>query len=449
MSRIERALETAEETRAIEFGRGVLDRTGAMFRELFGTRPVLVVADENVFAQAGERVVASLRAAGVPAAAEPMVFPGTPTLYAGYENVTIVRDRLAELPDAVVCAIASGSLNDIAKLASGELGRPYMNVCTAASVDGYSAFGASIAIDGFKITRSCPAPVGLIADLDIVEKAPQRLTSTGYGDLSEKVPAGADWILADELGVEPIDPVSWSLVQDSAWEALEQPEAIGASEPQAVAALMESLLLSGLGMQANKSSRPASGAGHQFSHLWEMEGHGLDWEPPLSHGFKVGVGAVASCAIWEAALAFDLETLDVDRVLAQAPSPEQVEAEVRAAIPATFADESVAASQAKQLRGDALAQRLALIQQRWPAIVERVRPQLVSPTRMMELLRLAGAPHHPSQIGIGMDRFRATHQAARMIRPRYTIFDVLADLGVYQGVVDDLFGPTGFWGRHP
>ena len=34
----------------------------------------------------------------------------------------------------------------------------------------------------------------------------------------------------------------------------------------------------------------ASGAGHNFSHQWEMEGHGLDWEPPLSHGNKVGVG---------------------------------------------------------------------------------------------------------------------------------------------------------------
>lgn len=449
MSRLERALQSADETRAIELGRGVVHRTGAMFASLFPGQPVLVVADENTDARAGEQVVASLRAAGVAVAAEPLVFAGTPTLYAGYGNVEIVRDRLADLPVAVPCSIASGTLNDITKLAAGELGRPYMNVCTAASVDGYSSFGASIAIDGFKITRSCPAPAGLIADLDIIEQAPQRLTSTGYGDLSEKIPAGADWILADELGIEPIDPAAWALVQEGAWEALRQPDRIGRSEPGAIAALMESLLMSGLAMQATKSSRPASGAGHQFSHTWEMEGHGLDREPPLSHGFKVGIGSIASCALWEAALALDLDRVDVDRAVARAPSPELIEARVRSALPAAFADEAVAASQSKQLRGQALRERLAEIVRRWPAIGERVRPQLVSAARMTDMLRAAGAPHHPALIGIDMARLRATHHTARMIRTRYTVLDLLADLDVLDDVIAGLFAPEGFWGRHP
>ena len=38
---------------------------------------------------------------------------------------------------------------------------------------------------------------------------------------------------------------------------------------------MEGLLLGGLAMQINKSSRPTSGAEHQFSHLWNMEHHTL------------------------------------------------------------------------------------------------------------------------------------------------------------------------------
>jgi glycerol-1-phosphate dehydrogenase [NAD(P)+] len=448
MTRIADALRSADQTRAIELGRGVLDRTGPMFVELFAGRSALVVADENTFGCAGEQVVASLRAAGVVLAAEPMVLPGAPTLYAGYPAVEAVRDRLASLPGAIACSIGAGTLNDITKLASGELERPYLHVCTAASVDGYSSFGASIAIDGFKVTRSCPAPAGVIADLDVLQAAPQRLTATGYGDLSEKIPAGADWILADELGIEPIQPAAWSLVQESARAVLRRPAAIARSEPEAVAALTESLLLSGLGMQAAKSSRPASGAGHQFSHTWEMSGHGLTWEPPLSHGFKVGIGSIASCALWEAALALDLRALDVERVVARAPSPEQVETRVRAALPEAFADESVAASQSKQLRGAELRDRLRLVVERWPTVVERVRPQLVSAAEMMDMLRVAGAPHHPTLIGIDMDRFRATHQMARMIRRRYTILDVLEDCGMLDQVVDNLFAATGFWGRH-
>ena len=260
MTQLDRALKTADETRAIEYGPGVLERTGEMFARLFPGRRVLVVADGNTFAVAGDEVVKSLLDAGAQLAAAPLVFPGTPTLYADYGNVGIVRERLAALPDAVACSIASGSLNDITKLASGELGRPHMNVCTAASVDGFSAYGAAISIDGFKITRECRAPAGLVADLDIMAAAPARLTSTGYGDLIEKIPAGADWILADELGIEPIEEHVWTLVHGELGEALGDPEAIARGERDAVAKLAEANLLSGLAMQAIRSSRPASGA---------------------------------------------------------------------------------------------------------------------------------------------------------------------------------------------
>ncbi|WP_231979810.1 hypothetical protein [Tessaracoccus coleopterorum] len=53
MTQLERALRTADQTRAIEFGPGVLDRVGEMFATLFPGRSVLVVADGNTFAVAG------------------------------------------------------------------------------------------------------------------------------------------------------------------------------------------------------------------------------------------------------------------------------------------------------------------------------------------------------------------------------------------------------------
>src|SRR5690625_1859453 len=223
---LDHALTTADETRAIALGPGAVHRTGGMFADLFPGQPALVVADENTFAVAGAAVLASLEQAGVPLADEPFVFPGSPTLYADYPNVQVVREKLATLPAAVACSIASGTLNDITKLASGELDRPYLNVCTAASVDGYSAFGAAITKHGFKITRSCPAPAALVADLDHLVEAPARLTATGYGDLAEKIPAGADWILADALGIEAINATAWQLVQGTVRAALDQPDRI-------------------------------------------------------------------------------------------------------------------------------------------------------------------------------------------------------------------------------
>lgn len=449
MSLIDHALRTAEQTRAVVMGRNVLGRTGPLFGQMFPGKRVLVVADENTYRAAGPPVVASLVEAGVTLASEPLIFPGTPTLYADYTNVERIRERLRALGDTVICSIASGTLNDLAKLASGELGRPYLNVCTAASVDGYTAFGAAITRDGFKITRACPAPVAIVADIDVIAKAPQTLTATGYGDLIEKIPAGADWILADELGIEPIDPTAWGLVQDPLRQVLDQPERIARAEADAIADMLEALLLSGLAMQAVKSSRPASGAGHQFSHVWEMEGYGLDTEPPLSHGFKVAVGTVASCAAWEEALRLDIEALDVDRVVATAPSAAVAEAHARSSLPSHVADIAVDAVLAKNLRGDALRDRLLTIQRAWPAIRTRVATQLVSADEAARMLRAAGAPYQPGMIGMSLERLAETYFSAQMIRTRYTVLDLLADLGVLEGTVARMFGPGGHWGRRP
>ncbi len=448
---ITRALATATDTRRIAFGDDVLSATGPLFADLFPGKRVIIVADGNTFAAAGRPVMDSLAAAGVEAI-EPYIFPGAPTLYADYENVEILRERIRPLTDAIVCSIASGTLNDIAKLASGELSRPYMNVCTAASVDGYASFGASISKDGFKITRSCPAPAGLVADLGVIAAAPGRLTATGYGDLIEKVPAGADWVLADELGIEPIDDDVWDLVQGPLRDALADPGRIGAGDPGAIRGLAEGNIMSGLAMQAAQSSRPASGAGHQFSHVWEMEGHGLDWEPPLSHGMKVGIGTIASCAMWEEILSRGpgfVEAIDTDDVVARARSDEEVEAAVRRALIPRIAQEAVGHAVGKNLTGDALRERITAIKRAWPRVVERVRPLLMSPQEVADRLKAVGAPHHPEMIGIDMGRFRATHAKAQMIRPRYTILDVLTDLGLLDDVVDALFSPRGYWGRHP
>ena len=445
---IEQALKTATETKDIVFGTDVLDKTGELFVRMFPGARVLVVADGNTFAAAGEAVVASLKAAGIEFAEEPYVFPGTPTLYAGYENVEKLREHIRPLENTVVCSIASGTLNDIAKLASGELGRKYMNVCTAPSVDGYAAFGASISKDGFKITRSCPAPTALVADLRVIAAAPQRLIATGYGDLIEKIPAGADWILADELGIEPIDDYVWSLVQGPLRGALADPERIGAGDAEAITGLAEGNIMSGLAMQAAQSSRPASGAGHQFSHVWEMEGHGLDWEPPLSHGMKVGVGTVASCAIWEEALKIDMDALDVDAIVAAAKTDKEIEAKVRGLLIPRIAAEAVKHSIEKNLQGDELRARIAAIREAWPRIVARVKDQLITADEAVDRLKKVGAPYHPEMIGIDMARFRETHIKAQTIRNRYTVLDLLTDLGMLDEVVERLFSEDGYWGRH-
>lgn len=441
---IERALRTATDTKAIEAGRGAVARTGEVFAQLFPGRTAIIVADENHWRVAGAQVAESLTSAGVPQA-EPIIFPGTPTLYASYENIEILRDAIAGI-DAVVVAVASGTLNDIAKRAVSELGRPYMCVGTAASMDGYASFGASITKEGFKQTLSCPAPVAVIADLEIMAGAPQRLTSTGFGDLSEKVPAGGDWIIADELGIEAIDPAVWELVQGPLREALSDPQGCRDGNPDSLTGLAEGLIMSGLAMQAFQSSRPASGGGHQFSHLWEMEHYGQDWDPPLSHGFKVGLGTVATAALYEVVLAKDIPALlDVDAAVAAWPSWEETEAQLRAALDPELHDQSIAQVKEKYLDADALRDRLNLVVERWPSIAARLRAQLLPARVLQDKLDIVGAISHPDQIGMDRERFRASYGRSRWIRSRYVLVDLLAQANLLDPLVDELFAPGGYW----
>src|SRR5919202_3430146 len=324
--RIKQVLREATDTQAILIDAGAISSTDDVFAQSFGDRPAVVVADENTYKVAGEAVQRRLTGAGREVA-EPIVFPGQPALYADYQNVLELEDRL-RAHEAIPVVVGSGTLNDITKLAAHRCGRPYMVVGTAASMDGYTAFGAAITKDGFKQTMSCPAPRAVLADLDVLVGAPAQMNSTGYGDLLGKVTAGPGWILADALDVEPIDPRAWPLVQDSLRDWTGKPERLHAGDPEAIEQLFEGLIMDVVAMQISASSRPASGSEHRFSHLWEMQalGHG---EAPVPHGFKVGVGSIAAAALYERVLTCDLTRMDIDALCRAWPSREAVKGAVR------------------------------------------------------------------------------------------------------------------------
>lgn len=447
--RINAALREATDTENVTIGPGVLASVDDLFGESFGDRPAVIVADENTFAVAGEEVQRHLKEAGRELV-DPYVFPGEPTLYAEYANVEKLVEALHR-HEAIPVAVGSGTLNDIVKRASHECGRPYLCVGTAASMDGYTAFGASIEKDGLKQTLACPAPSAVLADLDVLVNAPSDMTASGYADLLGKVTSGADWLVADALGVEGIDPNGWSLVQDHLREWTGEPAELRDGDQRATDHLIEGLIMSGLGMQSYQSSRTASGAEHQFSHLWEMEGlgHGEGHEgPPLSHGFKVGVGSVAIAALYERILERDLGNLDIDAIRDAWPGRGEVERRVRAAHTSPELEEgAVEQSLAKYIGAEELAERLERLREVWPDLRGRLVDQLMPAARIREMLRAAGCPTKPTEIGLGWKEFEATYPRARTIRKRYTVLDLAAEAGIFDECVRELFAPAGFWGR--
>jgi glycerol-1-phosphate dehydrogenase [NAD(P)+] len=444
--RIDAALQEATDTRDVNIGAGALASVPDVFRENFGDGPIVVVADGNTFEVAGQEVQRQLEDAGY-TMMEPYVFPAEPPLYAEYSNIEKLRDSLQE-HDAIPVAVGSGTLNDIVKRSSHECERPYMCVGTAASMDGYTAFGASIEKDGLKQTLSCPAPRAVVADLEVLQNAPENMTASGYADLLGKVTSGADWLVADALDVEKIDPTGWSLVQDHLRGWTDSPAELRAGDQQSTEHLVEGLIMSGLGMQSYESSRTASGAEHQFSHLWEMEGLGKDARPRLSHGFKVGVGTVAIAALYELLLERDLTDLDIEALRNSWPSREEMEQSVRAQHTDPDLEEgAVEQTLAKYVSPDELAERLELLQKVWPELRGKVREQLLPAGEIKEKLEAAGCPTTPEEIGLGWEEFEKTYRRAQTIRKRYTALDLALETGLLDECVKTLFASEGFWGR--
>jgi glycerol-1-phosphate dehydrogenase [NAD(P)+] len=423
---------------------GALGAIPALATRVLSGRTLMLVADENTHAAAGAAVEAGLDAAGAPRA-ETLMLTGGPRLKPRVELADEIA-RAATERDAVPVAVGSGVINDLTKLAAARMATPYLCVPTAASMDGYSASGAALLEDGFKRTFACPPPVAVVADLDVIARAPRRMAAWGYGDLAGKLTAGADWQLADAVGEEAIAPDVWQMVQDPLPSWLAEPEAIRRGDAAAIGGLVEGLLISGLAMQAHGTSRPASGSDHQFSHLWEMEGLAIDGEL-VAHGICVGLGCLSSLALYEWLCRQDLTTIDPAALVAQLPTWSELEAETRAAFTAPSLAENAVAEKAKQRPREAVERRLSALKRAWPTLGRRLRETLPQSSELAAKLATVGAPTHPAEVGIPPERHRRDYFRARMIRRRFTIFDLLFDLGLFSRAVDDLFDSRGFWGK--
>jgi glycerol-1-phosphate dehydrogenase [NAD(P)+] len=436
------ALAAARETRRLEIGTHILARTPQLFCDVCPGRTAIVVADASTLAAAGREVQRAFAENGV-ATRAPYLFRD-PGLYAEHRFVEMLEGEL-RTHDAVPIAVGSGTINDLTKLAAHRTGRPSLCVATAASMDGYTAYGSSITYLGSKQTFDCPAPVAVLADLAVIRSAPPGMNAWGYADLSAKVTAGADWILADALDVEPIEPAVWNIAQGVLRDAIGDPEGVQAGNEDAIGGLVEGLMLGGFAMQAMRSSRCASGAEHQFSHLWDMQHHTHNGAAP-SHGLKVGIGTLAITALYEALFALPLESLDLDACFATWPTEE--EWQQRAGM--HFKDEELKAVAVREMAAKAcsreqLRQQLTALTTTWPAVKTKLRAQLLPFDELRRRLSAAGAATAPEEIGITRQRLRESFYSAFLIRRRFTVLDLAVRAGLLDACLEMIFSSTGRW----
>lgn len=441
MTEIEEALKRARDTKALEFGEGAMLKVPDMFKELFPGETAIVVADVNTYKAAGETVYNALVSSGV-TVHPPFIFDD-PKLYAEWSYVERLEAFLKDR-NVVAVAVGSGVVNDLVKLVSCHLGRRYIIVGTAASMDGYTAYGASITYEGNKQTFDCPAPLGMVLDPAVAAKAPVGMSASGYADLMAKVPAGADWMIADAVGSEPVDDFAFGLVQKNLRRALSDPDAVAAGDVAATGMLADGLIMSGFAMQAISSSRPASGTDHQFSHFWDMEGLSVNGKH-VSHGFKVAIGTLVSTACLEFLADYDLETVDIDKCVQNWPSWEDMESHIRKLFfgkPGHLA-RGLVESKGKYVDKDELRAQLEAAVRNWPELRMKIKNQIIPFDEAQDCLRRVGAPYQPEHIGVSRLRLRDTFRCIPFMRNRFTGIDLIYRFGLMAKVEACLFGLDG------
>ena len=396
---------------------GALKFLPQVLEKAFPGKDAFLVADENTWRAAGADAEKILISAGKTLAGK-YIFPGRKHIHPEYEYCEMLAGLFPE--NCVPVAVGSGVINDLVKCGASLKNMRYCCVPTACSVDGFTAAGAALVVSGTKKTVKCPPPLALCADTDILATAPPEMFASGYADLFTKIPAGADWVIADAVGEEPIRKDVWDLIQGNIrrWVA----------DKNDMLAVFDGLAATGYAMQMYLESRPASGSEHLFSHVWEMEGLTKDGED-VSHGFKVGVGLLASTLLMEYVLEHDFDELLP--LMKPGLNTEERTAEIDELLKkGCYGTAPKNTALAKHLTGEKLQERRDLIKAVWKDMQSRIRERLIPYSEAVEILKNAGCPVTPKEIGLDKEQFLHGIKTAQLIRHRYTVIDLLYELGL-------------------
>ena len=215
-----------------------------------------------------------------------------------HANENATAEVIAKLGDTeILIAFGTGTIHDITRWCAHKAKLPFVSCPTAASMDGFCSSVSAMTWGGYKNTMAGVAPVLVIADLDIIVKAPKFLTRAGVGDILGKYTALVDWEISSILTGEYFSDRIASITREAVKTMVDSLAGISSDEYSSYENLMYGLILSGIAMQIIGNSRPASGAEHHISHMLELNVLG---EIPALHGEKVGVATLLVSDVYHA-----------------------------------------------------------------------------------------------------------------------------------------------------
>jgi len=268
--------------RYVLVGHGVLEEISTVCKHLGMGTEGLVVTGSHTRKIAGEKVLEILSEARYEVnLVEVRSISG--------ESIEQVKEVAKENKTKFMLGVGGGTIIDTGKIASFELGIPYISVPTIASHDGIASPRASIKDKdrGSPVSMQVHAPLAVVADTEIISSAPYRFTAAGCGDLLANYTAVRDWRLAQRLRNAEFSNYAAALSEMTANMIMENFREINKKDEKSTWTVVKALVSSGVAISIAGSSAPASGSEHKFSHALDMIA-----EKPALHGEQCGVGTI-------------------------------------------------------------------------------------------------------------------------------------------------------------
>jgi glycerol-1-phosphate dehydrogenase [NAD(P)+] len=336
----------------------------------------------------------------------------------------------------------SGVISDLTKWVATNLGLPFIICGTAPSMNGYTSITATITENDIKVSKFLNPSDAVVLDVDILANAPMAMIHAGIGDLAARAICNADWKLSQIQRKTSFCPLPYLMTAENERRYLGAATDLARREPAAIELLSEAVLLSGLSMTVMEGeTSPSSGAEHVLSHFWDLLVH-LRGIPKNFHGTQVGVGTIIMLNAYQYLSEIDPQKIDPQQVLRQRASLEAIEAENQA----LYGDKAVSFNEVarkKRIPDGNYTAYVRSILDGWESMWEGIRPYVAHVETIRRPFDEAGVPYHLSDI----HRTRADAREALLhgshYRPRYTILDLLWELGLFPAAADEILERSG------
>ena len=402
-----------------------------LFISEFNCKKAFLLADQNTFCEAGEKVSVVLEKSGI--AYNKYVFP-TGDIEPDEVAVGSAVMHFDKSCDIVI-GIGSGVINDIGKILANLTGLPYFIVGTAPSMDGYASATSSMNMDGVKVSLPSKCPDVIFGDIDILKNAPLRMLKAGFGDMLAKYVSIAEWRISHEITGEYYCERVAELVREALRQCVNNAAGLLDRNEEAVKAVFEGLVISGAAMSFAKVSRPASGVEHYISHIWDMRSLEFGTKSEL-HGIQCAVATAVAIGFYERLLTV-IPQKDAALKYVNSFSYDEWAKTLKAFI-GKGADVMIALEEKEgKYSLTAHKERLDIIIEKWDKICEIIREEIPEKREIERLLDLIDAPKSLHDIGIN-DDLKTTFKATKDIRDKYVLSRLLWDIGLLDDFASDI-----------